>query len=42
MKKTFLILTLTLAASYTALAEAVTYDSSKEIIERIQLEMRHK
>ena len=42
MKKTFLILTLTLAVSYTALAEAVTYDSSKEIIERIQLEMRHK
>ena len=42
MKKTLLILTLTLASSYTALAEAVTYDSSKEIIERTQFEMRHK
>ena len=42
MKKIILILTLAMAASYTALADAVTYDSSKEIIERIQLEMRHK
>ena len=42
MKKTILILTLAVAASYTALADAVTYDSSKEIIDRIQLEMRHK
>ena len=42
MKKTILILTLAVAVSYTALADAVTYDSSKEIIERIQLEMRHK
>ena len=42
MKKIILILTLAMAVSYTALADAVTYDSSKEIIERIQLEMRHK
>ena len=42
MKKTILILTLAVATSYTALADAVTYDSSKEIIDRIQLEMRHK
>ena len=42
MKKTILILTMAMAVSYTALADAVTYDSSKEIIERIQLEMRHK
>ena len=42
MKKSIIILTLTLAVTFTALAEAVTYDSSKEIIERIQLEMRHK
>ena len=41
MKKTLLILTLTLAASYTALASAVTYDSSKEIIAGTQAEMRH-
>ena len=42
MKKTLLILALTLAVSFTALADAVSYDSSKEIIDRIQLEMRHK
>ena len=42
MKKTILILTLALTASYTALADAVTYDSAKEIIERIQFETRHK
>lgn len=42
MKKTVLILTLVTVASYTSLASAVTYDSSKEIIERTQLEMKHK
>ena len=42
MKKSILILTLTLAVSFTALAQAVTYDSSEEIINRIQAEMRHK
>ena len=42
MKKTILILTLALTASYTALADAVTYDSAKEIIERVQFETRHK
>ena len=41
MKKTILILTLVTAVSYTALANAVTYDSSKEIIAGIQAEMRH-
>ena len=41
MKKTILILTLVVTASYTSLANAVTYDSSKEIIERTQAEMRH-
>ena len=42
MKKSILILTLTLAVSYTALADAVTYDSAEEIIERIKFESRHK
>ncbi len=41
MKKAILILTLVTAVSYTALASAVTYDSSKEIIERTQLETKH-
>ena len=41
MKKTILILTLVVTAAYTALASAVTYDSSKEIIARTQAEMRH-
>ena len=41
MKKTILILTLVVTASYTALANAVTYDSSKEIIARTQADMRH-
>ena len=40
MKKTLLILALTLAVSFTALADAVSCESSKEIIDRIQLEMR--
>ena len=42
MKKTILILTLVAVSSYTSLASAITYDSSKEIIERIQAETRHK
>ena len=42
MKKTILILTLVAVSSYTSLASAITYDSSKEIIERIQLETKHK
>ena len=42
MKKTISILALTLAVSFTALADAVSYESSKEIIDRIQLEMKHK
>mgnify|MGYP000240462695 FL=1 len=42
MKKTISILALTLGVSFTALADAVSYDSSKEIIDRIQLEMKHK
>ena len=41
MKKTILILTLVVTVSYTSLANAVTYDSSKEIIERMQADMRH-
>ena len=42
MKKILLIPALTLAVSFTVLADAVSYDSSKEIIDRIQLEMKHK
>ena len=40
MKKTILILTLVVTASYTALANAVTYYSSKEIISITQADMR--
>ena len=42
MKKTILILTLVVTASYTSLANVITYDSSKEIIAGTQAEMRHK
>ena len=42
MKKTILILTLVAVASYTSLASAVTYDSPKEISDRIQWEIKHK
>ena len=41
MKKAILILPLVTAVTYTALARAATYDSSKEIIERTQLETKH-
>ena len=42
MKKTILILTLVVTASYTSLANAVTYDSSKEIIARTQTDIKQK
>ena len=42
MKKTTIILALITAVSYMSLADAITYDTPKEIIERIQLESRHK
>ena len=41
MKKTILILTLVVIASYSPLAEAVTYDSSKEIIKQLQRDTKH-
>ena len=37
MKKTILILTLTLAASYTALADVITDDSAKEGLKEYNL-----
>ena len=42
MKRAAVILTLAVITSFASLANAITYDTSEEIIARIQLEMRHK
>lgn len=41
MKKAAIILTLAVMTSFTALADAITYDTSEEIIARIQWEVKH-
>ena len=41
MRKTMIILSILFITSLLA-ANAVTYDSSEEIIERLKLEMKHK
>ena len=42
MKKAAVILTLAIITSFATFANAITYDTSEEIISRIQFEMRHK
>ncbi len=42
MKKASFILTLAIITSFASFANAITYDTSEEIIARIQLEMKHK
>ncbi len=42
MKKAALILTLATITSFATFADAITYDTSDEIISRFKIEMRHK
>ena len=42
MKKAALIQNIETITSFATYADAITYDTSEEIISRIQFEMRHK
>lgn len=42
MKKFVLFLILFVLSTFSIMANAVTYDTPKEIIERLQRDMRHK